>query len=215
MEQNFDTSFIPKRPIFKEEANIRRHAPISVVALVGFAVFFAALILTGLAFFVHKKESDIVQSLATQLASEKERFNPQAIEDLKATSVRLKHAKQIVDNHVAASPLLDLVQSFTNKSVYYENLNLAKEEKTGYTLRLKGKAPSYGLLYAQVGTFRAETKLRTVEILNTQLDERTGSVDFDVTLVMKYIPPSVSATIPSVDTVAPVASSLEESSTTP
>jgi hypothetical protein len=98
MEQNFDTSFIPKRPIFKEEAGVRRHEPIPVITLVGFAIFFAALILTGLAFFVHKKERDVVQGLATQLATEKERFNPQTIEELKAISTRLDYARQVVDN---------------------------------------------------------------------------------------------------------------------
>ena len=167
MEQNFDTSFIPKRPIFKEEAGIRRHQPVSVVTLIGFAVFFAALILTGLVFFIHKKESVAVETLASQLASEKDQFNPQAIEELKAVSVRLKYAKEVVDNHVAVSPLLDVIQSFTNKSIYYENLDLMKEEKTGYELRLRGKAPSFGLLYAQVSTYRAEPKVRTVEVVTS------------------------------------------------
>ena len=113
MEQNFDTSFIPKHPIFKEEAGVRRHEPIPVVTLVGFAIFFSALILTGVAFFIQKKESNSLQSLATQLAIEKEQFNPQAIEKLKNVSTRLKYAKDGVDNHVAVVPLLELVQDLT------------------------------------------------------------------------------------------------------
>lgn len=193
MEQNFDTSFIPKRPIFKEEAGIRRHEPIPVVTLIGFAVFFAALILTGLVFFVHKKESTAVATLATQLAKEKESFNPQAIEELKAISARLQYAKDVVDNHVAVSPLFDLLQAITLKSVYYEDFSLSKDEKSGYKLLLRGKAPSYGLLYAQVNTYRTEPKIREVEVVNTQLDERTGATGFEVALslspeVMKYVP---------------------------
>ncbi len=193
MEQNFDTSFIPKRPIFKEEAGIRRHEPIPVVTLVGFAVFFAALILTGLVFFLHKKDFNSVQSLATQLATEKERFNPQTIEELKAVSTRLRYAKDVIDNHVAVSPLLDLVQAVTLKSLYYDGFDLTKDEKTGYQLRLLGKAPSYGLLYAQVEAYRADPKIRGVEVVNMQLDERTGGTTFEVRLtlspeVMKYDP---------------------------
>ncbi len=194
MEQNFDTSFIPKRPIFKEDAGVRRHQPVSVVTLIGFAVFFAALILTGITFYINKKESAAVETLAAKLASEKENFNPQAIEELKAISARLKFAKDVVDNHVAVSPLLDLIQSFTNKSVYYESLDLVREEKTGYELTLRGKAPSFGLLYAQMSSYRAESKVRTVEVGNVQLDERTGGVQFEVKIglspeVMKYLSP--------------------------
>jgi hypothetical protein len=215
MEQNFDTSFIPKRPIFKEEASVRRHEPIPVVTLFGFAIFFAALIITGVVFYFSQKEAKAVESLATELATEKERFNPQAIEELKAVSVRLKFAKDVVDNHVAASPLLDLIQDVTIKSVYYTGFDLKREEKTGYSLRLQGKAPSYGMLYAQMQAYRAEPKIRSVEIGTNQLDERSGEATFEVTLVlspevMKYIPkvvatPEVPAPIESADatTTAP------------
>jgi hypothetical protein len=210
MEQNFDTSFIPKRPIFKEEAGIRRHEPIPVVTLVGFAIFFAALILTGLSFFFHQKEATAVQDLATQLATEKERFNPQAIEELKAMSTRLQFAKQVVDNHVAVSPLLDLVQGVTLKSVYYTGFDLSKDEKTGYKLRLQGKAPDYGLLYAQVEAYRSEPRIRSVEVGSIQLEERTGGANFEVSLllspeVMKYAP----APAPATDTSIPASTSSQ------
>lgn len=193
MEQNFDTSFIPKRPIFKEEASTRRHEPIPVVTLIGFAVFFAALIITGLAFFFHQKETAAVQALASQLGTEKERFNPAAIEELKAVSTRLKIAKGIVDNHVSVSPLLDLLQDTTLKSVYYENFGLEFDQKKGYVLRLKGKVPGYGLLFAQAEAFRAEPKITDAELGTIALDERTGEVDFEIILtlspeVMKYVP---------------------------
>jgi len=206
MEQNFDTSFIPKRPIFKEEAGIRRHEPIPVVTLVGFAIFFAALILTGLAFFFNQKGEIAVQNLATQLATEKQRFNPQAIEDLKAMSTRLQYAKEVVENHVGASSLLDLVQAVTLKSVYYTGFDLKRDEELGYTLVLQGKAPDYGLLYAQVEAYRAEPKIRSVEIDNINLEEQTGTATFDATLllspeVMKYVPQTTPS--PSLSEIAP------------
>lgn len=207
MEQNFDTSFIPKRPIFKEEG-LQRHEPVPVVSLVGFAVFFAALILTGLAFFFHQKESIAVQNLSAQLATEKERFNPQAIEELKSMSARLKFAKQVIDNHVAASPVLDLVEDVTIKSVYYQGLTLAKDEKAGYGLKLMGKAPNYGLLYAQLEAFRAEPKIRDAEVRNIQLDEQRGEVTFEALLllspeVMKYTPAGAGNALVPPESISP------------
>jgi hypothetical protein len=198
MEQRFDTSFIPQKPIFKEEAGARRHEPIPIVTLIGFAIFFAMLILTGLTFFFDKKETESVEALSAQLGTEKDRFNPQAIEELKAMSARLSLAKKVIDNHVGVTGLLDLIQSRTLKSVYYQNLRLTKDEKRGYTVALQGEAPSFGILYAQLEEYRQEPKITHVDTGDTRLNDRTGAITFDFTLtlspeVLKYIPPSSSS----------------------
>jgi hypothetical protein len=210
MDQRFDTSFIPQRPIFKEEASMRRHEPIPVVTIISAAIFFAMLIMTGLAFYFHKKESAAVTQLATQLATEKEKFNPQAIEDLKAIGARLQLAKQAVDNHVGVTGLLNMLQANTLKSVYYKGMNLSREEKKGYIVTLQGDAPNFGILYAQLEEFRKNPRITQVSIDNSQLEEQTGVVGFNLTLtlspeVMKYVvPPLAQETLPITQTGAQI-----------
>jgi hypothetical protein len=86
----------------------------------------------------------------------------------------------------------------TVRSVYYEKFELSKDEKAGYMLSLGGKAPSFAAVHAQVKAYRAEPKFRSVEVVDPQLEERTGGVTFGVTLalspeVLKYVPPAALA----------------------
>ena len=184
MEQSFDTSFIPQKPIFKIEGAARTRTPIPLVSVIGFAIFFVMLILTLVTFVYNRKYTDEVVAKQRTLDLESANFKPAAIEELKVSTARMRQATRLLKEHTVLSPVVALLETLTLKSVSYANFMYTKEPKGGYTLRLQSKAPSYGSVLNQVEVFRNDAHMLSVLATNISLEESSGAITFDLVLTV-------------------------------
>lgn len=180
MEQNFQTSFIPKKSIVKERAI---SAPsVGIVSIISLFAFFAILVGTGaLYFYKGVLEKNIVEMKST-LEKTQNRLEPATLAELSALDNRLIAATKILENHVAVTPIFEVLQSITMKTVRFTSFDYAlpTESSPLVSVKLSGVAIGYRSVALQADLFAKNENFIDPIFSNLQLDDK-GNVIFDLT----------------------------------
>src|SRR3989344_2014640 len=177
MANSFDTSFIPQQPLLKVEGSARRFESVNIILVIAFFVFFVTLIVWGGMYFY---KTSIDKRIAE---SEKELQSKEA--NLKIDE-RLSIAKGLLQNHVAFSTILTLLEEITAKNIGLTGLKYSVDSDNGsITLDLSAQAPSYSAVYAQVEAWREmRSILREVKVDMPRVDTVSGIVSFAAKLAI-------------------------------
>src|SRR3989338_6197450 len=105
MEQNFQTSFIPKKPMVEERVAVAHSVNLFLVASI-FILFAIVLASLGLYFYRGLLVKNIA-STQNDLNLAKNRFEPSRISELQVLDKRLRASNEILSNHVAVSPIFE------------------------------------------------------------------------------------------------------------
>ena len=92
MEPNFQTSFIPKKPIVKERAAPSR--PVGFLLVAAIVILFAVLLLTGGLYFYKTVLVKDIAGMQNTLTLAQSRFEPSKISELQILDKRLIAAIQ-------------------------------------------------------------------------------------------------------------------------
>ncbi len=140
MDQNFQTSFIPKKPLAEER--VVRTRSVNIFNLLAGAIFFCAIIVAGGTYFYKYTLTKSVADKKTQLEAISGRFEPATIVDLKNLDKRLRSANEILANHVIISPIFESLQDQTLKSIGYTKFDykILKDKTTNVVVTMSGKA---------------------------------------------------------------------------
>ncbi len=143
MEQNFQTSFIPKKPIVKERAVSSR--PVGILLIASIFVLFTVLIATAGLYFYQGIENRSITTLQSQLDLAKNSFEPSKITELQVLDNRLNAATEILNNHVAVTPIFQALETATLKSVRYTKFSysLGATPTLPVAIELEGQAIGY------------------------------------------------------------------------
>lgn len=178
MEQNFQTSFIPKKPIIKEAPSAQ---PVGFLMVISIVIFFTMVIAAGGLYFY---KASLVSSLAKmeeQLDFAKNRFEPTKITQLQTLDRRLHASKEILSGHIAVSPIFKVLSEITMKSVRYTDFSYdtGSSPKDKILIKLNGQALSYRSVALQADLFTKNKNLIDPVFSNLALDEK-GNVSFDL-----------------------------------
>jgi len=179
MEQNFQTSFIPKKPILKESTVYAR--PVSIFLIISFFILFTTLIATvGLYFYkgiLVKKIADMDNTL--NLA--KNRFEPSKITELQIFDKRLVSSSEILSKHISITPVFSALEQITMKSVRFTKFSydLGSEDKIAISVKMSGIAIGYRSIALQSDLFAKNKNLIDPIFSNLTLDN-SGNVIFDL-----------------------------------
>lgn len=180
MEQNFQTSFIPKKSIVKERSI---SAPsVSVITVISLFAFFAVLVGTGaLYFYKGVLEKNIVEMKST-LEKTQNRLEPATIAELSTLDNRLIAATKILENHVAVTPIFEALQAITMKTVRFTSFEYTLPADSGalVLVKLGGVAIGYRSVALQADLFAKNENFIDPVFSNLQLDDK-GNVVFDLT----------------------------------
>jgi hypothetical protein len=181
MEQNFQTSFIPKKPMIEERAVVS--GPVSLPTIISIFIFFTMLIATGgLYFYNGILDKNIIQ-MENDLNLAKNRFEPSKIIQLQVLDKRLKASNEILSKHIATSPIFKALQSITLKTISYTkfgyDFNSDDTKNTKITVKMSGIALGYKSVALQSDLFATNKNLIDPVFSNLALDDK-GSVTFDL-----------------------------------
>ena len=180
MEQNFQTSFIPKKSIVKERAI---SAPsVSVVAVISLFAFFAVLVGTGGLYFYKGVLTKNINEMKSTLEKTQNRIEPATIAELNALDNRLVAATKILENHVAVTPIFEALQSVTMKTVRFTSFDytMPTDSNARVSVRLSGVAIGYRSVALQADLFSRNENFIDPVFSDLQLDDK-GNVVFDLT----------------------------------
>jgi len=179
MEQNFQTSFIPKKPIIDERATSPR--PVGLLTLIAVLLFFTMLISTGVLYFYKVVLTKSITTKENDLILAKDRFEPTKISQLQVLDKRLRASNEILSKHIAISPIFSVLQDITMKTVRYTKFSYDMDSaKSGMvTIKLGGMAIGYRSVALQSDLFTQNKNLIDPVFSNLSLDE-SGNVIFDL-----------------------------------
>jgi len=186
MDQNFQTSFIPKKPIMEERAVTPTSVgPFTVISIF---IFFTILLATGGLYFYKGIVAQSITKMESDLNLAKNRFEPSKITELQVLDKRLNASDEILKNHISISPIFKVLQETTIKTIRYTKFNYTFDEKTSNAkvlVRMSGQSVGYGANSGYKGiALQADILSKNKNIIdpvfsNLSLNEK-GNVLFDL-----------------------------------
>ncbi len=180
MEQNFQTSFIPKKPIIPERVVSSR--PTSLLTVISVFIFFTVIIATGALYFYDGILKKNIVQMENDLNLAKDRFEPSEIVQLQVLDKRLNASSEILANHVAISPIFKALQSITMKTISYTDFSYnfdSSNKSSDIVVKMSGISLGYQPIALQSDIFTANKYLIDPVFSNLSLDDK-GNVTFDL-----------------------------------
>ncbi len=179
MEQNFQTSFIPKKPMVKEYSAGPR--PIGLLTIVSLFILFTVLLTSGGLYFYKGIMTKKIATMKSDLERAQNRFEPAKIKELQILDKRLTSANQILSKHIAISPIFEALQEVTMKSVRYTKFgyDFGEGRDAKINIKMSGVTLGYSFLALQSDLFATNKNFIDPVFSNLALTEN-GNVTFDL-----------------------------------
>jgi len=179
MDQNFQTSFIPKKPIIKERAASAR--PVGVLLIISLFILFTVLLATGGLYFYKGIVTKNIVDMENTLTLAGNRFEPSRITELQILDKRLRAASEILSKHIAITPIFNALENLTMKSVRYTKFSyvLGTDKNATIDVKISGQAIGYRSVALQSDLFAKNKNLIDPIFSNLTLDN-SGRVLFDL-----------------------------------
>jgi len=178
MDNSFQTSFIPKKPINSNDSN---KTPKSLVLIVSiFLLIISILSSTGLFLYknylVKNKENSSLSLLKIR-----DSFEEETIAELNLFNKKTEVAKQILNNHIVLSPLFNLIGEITIPQVQYLKFEQSMGSE-GFIVNIKGSARDYRSIALQADMFNSPkgNYFKNVVFSNLTKDEKNNNISFDL-----------------------------------
>lgn len=179
MDKDFQTSFIPKRPIVEKRATGSR--PISLFTILALLVFFAVIILIAGLYFYKAALAKSITDKQASLEASKNSFEPSKITDLENLSRRLRASSEVLSQHVTVSPIFAALSALTMKSVSYTSFDysLGTDTDPRITVKMGGIAQGYRSVALQSDLYAKNKNIIDPVFSNLNLDDK-GNVSFEL-----------------------------------
>lgn len=179
MENSFQTSFIPKKPI----ATI---TPIATNRTVGLFTVFSLIVLVlasilsiGLYFYKSYLTNKKVD-LSASLLRVRDNFEQNTIDELELFDKRTSVAKQVLSSHIVLSPLFSLIDSLTLPSIQYTSFSHQTVDKV-FSVKMSGLASDYKSVALQANAFNGTKGRYLKNIVFSNLNkDKNNQVSFDL-----------------------------------
>lgn len=179
MDQNFQTSFIPKKPIVKEREISSR--PVSIFLIISLFILLTVVLATGGLYFYKKYEEKNIASMENTLNLAKNRFEPSKITELQVLDKRLRASSEILSKHMAMTPIFGVLQQLTMKTIRFTKFsyNMGTDKDPTVKVSMSGVAIGYRSIALQSDLFAKNKNFIDPVFSNLTLDN-SGNVIFDL-----------------------------------
>jgi len=184
MEQDFQTSFIPKRPVAPvggDFATEERRQGGGLFMLIAIIIFVVSLLSAGGVFLYKSYLSTRIEETKASLERVRDIFEPKTITQLQVLDKRISAAETILKNHIAVSPILELLKSLTYPNIQYTNFSYVVSPATGdVDVEMKGVATGFDWVGLQADTFGRNPHIKN-PIFSNLVQDQFGRITFDLT----------------------------------
>lgn len=180
MDQEFQTSFIPKQTL-SQKPERSRSGSFGLVNVVSFVVMIISLLIAGGAYLYRDSLSQRVNEMRVSLDRAQNIFEPELLQELQTFDKRLRAADEILGNHLAVSPIFEVLQDITLPTVRYVDFTYEIDNVNPNVVHvvMSGEAVSYDAITLQADLFSKNRFIRNPIFSNFSLS-RTGNVDFNL-----------------------------------
>ena len=180
MDNNFQTSFIPKKPLAEER--VSAPARTSILSLLATLLFFGSLASAAGMYFYKASLVKSISSMSTGLDAARNSFEPSLITTLQKLDRRISDANQLLGSHIVVSPIFDALQINTLKTVQFTKFSYITpvDLSAPVVVHMSGKGKDYASVALQSDQLAMNKNIHNSIFSNLTLDEQTGMVAFDL-----------------------------------
>ncbi len=181
MDNSFQTSFIPKKPITGSGST---GSPVSIFMVVSVFILVVMLSASGGLYFYKDYLQKNKLALSENLKKVKESFDNNTIVELETYDKTASVAKEVLANHTVLSPLFDLINELTLSSIQYTRFDYSTD-KGAFSVKMSGISRDYRSIALQADVFNTKkgSMFKNVIFSNLTKDKNnfvTFSLEFDV-----------------------------------
>lgn len=179
MENSFQTSFIPKKPIIVNDKPKKESTSIfSVIAII---ILVLSVLISGLLFGYKFYLNNQIVELSKQLLQAKDSFEKDTIEELNTFNERTKSAKDILNNHVAFSKVFEVLGKITIPEVQYTKFESQINDKGILVVNVNGLASDYRSIAVQADVFSSSKGSAFKNVLFSNLSKnKDNTISFNL-----------------------------------
>lgn len=183
MEPQFKSSFIPKKPVASVSMRQVRSKPLGILFFIAAMLLTASILLAGAVLGYGEYLRRAVDMKSQALEEARSNLEPAVIEDLRRLDARMQHTKGVLRNHLALSPVFELLEEHTTRSVQYDTFSYLFSPGGDVELSFSGKAASFASLAFQSDVFNRVPMFTSATFSNLSVDE-LGRVGFSLKLIV-------------------------------
>ncbi|MBP6925782.1 MAG: hypothetical protein KBC22_01845 [Candidatus Pacebacteria bacterium] len=184
MDNDFQTTFIPKKPIGEQMAPQpakRANPSVGIFTMLATLLFVVAIIAAGGIYFYERLLAGNIDAMKTSLAAAEGRIEQSFIVELQDLDKRLRNSNQLLAQHLALSPFFRYIEEATLKSVQYDSFDFSFEEGRPVAT-ITGRARQYRSIAEQSIIFGESTLVENHVFSNFTLTQQ-GQVSFNLKLI--------------------------------
>lgn len=181
MENSFQTSFIPKKPI---NANYATKMPVNYFLIFGVIVFLIVGV-TGVGFYFYKNylinQKVVLSESLNKISST---FEPATIKELEVFDNRTKTAKEVLANHIVLSPMFETLGELTIPTIQYTDF---EHEMTNgeFYVKISGITRDYKAIASQADIFNSEKGKYFKNLMFSNLEkDKFNFLHFDLEFIV-------------------------------
>lgn len=179
MENSFQTSFIPKKPVI---SNNTVKTPRSLLLII-LSFLLIVSVLASIGLFLYKNYlTKQKETFSSQLSVVRETFEKDTIDQLALFDNRTKSAKQILEDHLVLSPLFKLIGEITIPAIQYTSFSHQSDENN-FEVQINGLAKDYRSIALQANMFNSEKSHSFANVLFYNL---TKDKNNNITFSLKF-----------------------------
>ncbi len=177
---NFQTSFIPKKPIV--EPVVTEKVGLGIFGFIGVLIFVISSALAGGVYFYEGNLNQQLTDKQTQLSNARNSLEPSLMASAKTLGRRITDANEILSNHIIVSPIFQALQLNTLKSIQFTNFSYKTPSgpKDKVSIQLSGIARDYTSIALESDQLAKNKDIQNPLFSGLSLDSQTGKVNFSL-----------------------------------
>ena len=183
MENSFQTSFIPKKPILSGNTPLSSTSSSTTSITMVVAVFIFIVMAAGAAGLYVYKNYYLIKNkdeLSASLSKIRGSFEKDTISELELFDKRTSVAKEVLKGHVVLSPLFETINSLTLTTIQYNTFEHSTV-KDIFSVKMSGVARDYKSIALQADIFNSPKGKMFKDVIFSNLTKNKNNyVTFDL-----------------------------------
>lgn len=180
MENSFQTSFIPKKPITASTGGRDNRAQTSIFTILAFFLLVVMGMAAGGLFLYKNYLLKQKETLSLTLEKVRDSFEKDTIDELELYDKRVSASRKILDNHIVLSPMFSLLGTLTIPSIQYTKFT-ENNGTSGFSVNMSGVASDYRSIALQADVFNsAKGRFFKNVVFSNLAKDKNNRVVFDL-----------------------------------
>ncbi len=182
MEQQFNTSFIPKKSLQEQQLGgdprsyVRRRSVMGPGYYLSLLILIATILGAVAVFMLTRITIGVIDEQRVQLEERASQFQDELVAEFIRTDARLKSASTLLENHFSVSEMFDLLEQVTLKNVVLDELAYRVAYPQGtIEMALVGRTDTFESIALQLDEYRLNEFLFSPEVNQVERKESEGT----------------------------------------